>query len=538
MISNAGDFETLFAEAMQGWQLSRLYADLEGVMGKPLKPHEKACLRGLLCRYRPGEIASACAWTSGALRVELNKGLYRYIEILTENPLNSLRWEKVSEWLELKGYRINSPTATGARSSPKRAVIDWGNAPEINLFFSRTNDLQKLAHWVTNDRVRLLSVYGMGGIGKTALGVKLAERVCSHFEGLIWRSLRNAQPPQLLISDLLHQSGATVDSLLEFCRKGRNFIILDDFETVLQDGELVGGYRQGCAEYSKILQRLGTERHSSCLLIISREQPKEVSNLQGDDLPVRSYKLSGLEREGAIALLQSRGFVGSEAGLQIMVEQYRGNPAALKLVSGTIKEIFNGNVTEFLKQTGLALGDTLKTLLYQQFERLSNLEKNILYCMALKRRPVHLTELRQDAPIDDSGSDLIDALESLRWRSLIEKITEAEQILLQLEPVVMKYVQKKFVEEVNRELDNYWQTRKLSHLELLRKHPLLEDEAPEAIRAVQIRLILKPIKDRTMNLLAGENIDHLRDSISRYLAQLPPDRGYLETNLSLLGWWW
>lgn len=57
----------------------------------------------------PREIASACAWTAGALRVELNKGLYRYIESLTGNPVNSLRWEKVSEWLELKGYKLQTP---------------------------------------------------------------------------------------------------------------------------------------------------------------------------------------------------------------------------------------------------------------------------------------------------------------------------------------------------------------------------------------------------------------------------------------------
>ncbi|MFN3925911.1 MAG: NB-ARC domain-containing protein [Pseudanabaenaceae cyanobacterium] len=532
MVSSVDHFEALFREAERSWQLDQLYADLEKVAGKPLKSYEKACLRGLLCRFRPGEIANACVWSSGAMRVELNKGLYRYIEILTGNPLNSLRWEKVSEWLEAKGYRLQQALVT----SSMPAQIDWGNAPEVNLFFSRTRDLQLLEKWIVGDRTRLVAIYGMGGIGKTTLAVKLVERICGHFERVVWRSLKNAPPPNALITDLIQ--GNDLDTLLHYFRQGRHLFILDDFETVLQDGELVGAYRQGCQGYGELIQRLGTERHSSCGIILSREQPKEVASLQGDDLPVRAYKLSGLDLQGAIALLQSRGFRGSEAGLQIMIEQYRGNPAALKLVSGTIREIFNGDVTEFLKQTGLAIGDTLKALLYQQFERLSILEKDILYCISLKRRPVSLGELRSASIVEDSGSDLISALESLCWRSLIEKVTEGGQTLLQLEPVVLKYVQRKFVEEVNRELDEFLEHRQLGRLELLGKHPLVEDSASEAIRAVQIRLVLKPIKDRMHKLMARENMEDLSAVIGKYLGKLPAERGYLETNLSLLGWWY
>ncbi len=539
MLTSTDHWEGLFSMASQAWNLPQLYADLEAVAGKPLKPHEKAFLRGLLCRYRPGEIASACAWTSGALRVELNKGLYRYIETLTENPLNSLRWEKVSEWLELKGYKQTSyPSATQnlAQLVPQTKLIDWGTAPEVSLFFGRSEDLSKLAQWITGDRIRLLVIYGMGGVGKTALAVKLAERVCEDFASLHWRSLKNAQPPPLLIGELLRQHSADISAMVDFCKQARRLLVLDDFETVLQDGELVGLYRQGCQNYSELIHRIGSERHQSCLILISREQPKELSGLQGDDLPVRSYKLSGLKRQGAIALLQSRGFTGSEPGLAMMVEQYRGNPAALKIVAGTIQEIFDGNVNEFLKQTGLALGDTLRTLIYGQFERLSVMEKDILYCIALKRRPIGLTELRQDLCLENSGSDLIDALQSLSWRALIEKITDTGQVVLQLEPVVQKYVQKKFVEELIKELECLIQHQRVIHCPLLKKHPIVEDHAPEAIRAVQIRLILKPLKDQVQQLLlkCGNEPDPVMaivDSLSKQGAE----RGYWEANLALLG---
>jgi hypothetical protein len=533
MLTGTDHWDRLFATASQTWNLPKLYADLEAVAGKPLKPHEKACLRGLLCRYRPGEIASACAWTAGALRVELNKGLYRYIESLTGNPVNSLRWEKVSEWLELKGYKLQTP----APPTPT-PCIDWGTAPEISLFFGRTEDLSKLAQWITGDRIRLLVIYGMGGVGKTAFAVKLAERVCSDFASLHWRSLKNAQPLTLLIGEILRQQSADLSALVEFCKQSRRLLVLDDFETVLQDGELVGLYRQGYQPYGELIHRFGCERHQSCLIVISREQPKELCSLQGDDLPVRSHKLGGLKRQGAIALLQSRGFAGNEPGLAMLVEQYRGNPAALKIVAGTIKEIFDGNVNEFLKQTGLALGDTLRNLIYGQFERLSVLEKDIMYCLALKRCPTSLAELRQDLCLDSSGSDLIDALQSLTWRALIEKSTEQGQVVLQLEPVVQKYVQRKFVEELTRELEQLVQRKQVRYCPLLKKHPLVEDSAPEGIRAVQIRLVLKPIKDQVSQLLGNLGDKQVIQAIADDLTRYGGDRGYWETNLALLGLWY
>jgi hypothetical protein len=115
-------------------------------------------------------------------------------------------------------------------------------------------------------------------------------------------------------------------------------------------------------------------------------------------------------------------------------------------VAGTIQELFNGNVSEFLKQTALALGDVLRTLLYQQFERLSKLEKDVLYWLAIKHRPVSLSTLRSEMILQTSGSELINALESLRWRSLIEKVSEQDEVMFLLEPVVLNYATKSQVD--------------------------------------------------------------------------------------------
>jgi len=44
---------------------------------------------------------------------------------------------------------------------------------------------------------------GMGGIGKTALSVKLAEKISGEFEYVIWRSLRDAPLLKDLLTDII-----------------------------------------------------------------------------------------------------------------------------------------------------------------------------------------------------------------------------------------------------------------------------------------------------------------------------------------------
>ena len=209
-------------------------------------------------------------------------------------------------------------------------------------------------------------------------------------------------------------------------------------------------------------------------------------------------------------------------------------------MAGTIQELFNGNVSEFLKQTALALGDVLRTLLYQQFERLSNLEKDVLYWLAIKYRPVSLAMMRSEMNLQASGSELIDALESLRWRSLIEKVAEQGEVMFLLEPVVLKYVNRKFVEEVSKEISAIVVNQNLKSVSLLQSHILVEDHAPDSIRAIQIRLFLKPLKEKLAKAIAQNNmeIEALREALANASSHQLSDESYLEANLALIGLWW
>ena len=81
----------------------------------------------------------------------------------------------------------------------------------------------------------------------------------------------------------------------------------------------------------------------------------------------------------------------------------------------------------------------------------------------------------------------------------------------------------------------------LKSINLLQSHVLVEDHAPDSIRAMQIRLVLKPIKDKLTKAITQNNIE--LEALRKILAsqhQVQPTEGtsYTEVNLALIGLWW
>ncbi|GAB4208544.1 MAG: NB-ARC domain-containing protein [Coleofasciculaceae cyanobacterium] len=417
---------------------------------------------------------------------------------------------------------------------------DWGEATCVSVFYGRTEELTTLEQWIIRDRCRLVALLGMGGIGKTSLSVKFAQHVQDKFEYVIWRSLKDAPPVQSLLASLIQflsgdreteadlpaRVGDRISRLLDYLRQHRCLLVLDNAEAILRSGSRVGQYLEGYEGYGELLRRLGEVTHKSCLVLTSREKPKEVASLEGDALPVRSLRLNGLTEEEGRKIFAIKGLSGSESELRTLTERFAGNALVLKVVATTILDLFDGNISEFLKQDTVVFGD-IRDLLDQQFDRLSNLEKDIIYWLTINREPISLSELRWDFVAPVPQSQLLEALESLVRRSLVEKNSS----LFTLQPVVMEYVTHRLIEQVCREIVT-------QNLDLFRAYALLKAQAKDYVKNAQIRLILQPVINQLIIALKSKmSLENKLMNILKWRRETSPlEPGYIGGNaLNLLG---
>jgi hypothetical protein len=166
-------------------------------------------------------------------------------------------------------------------------------------------------------------------------------------------------------------------------------------ETILQAGNRAGQYRKGYEGYGRLVQRIGEAKHQSCLLLTSREKPKEIAYLEGDASAVRSRRLEGLQASDGREILKDKGLRGEEETWNALIDRYAGNPLTLKLAAQFIREVFDGEIAGLLKDAGMLFSD-IRDVLDQQFERLSELEQEIMYWLAIEREAVSLDGLQED----------------------------------------------------------------------------------------------------------------------------------------------
>jgi WD40 repeat protein len=433
----------------------------------------------------------------------------------------------------LKHYIRQHQEALSIATKSLNTLQDWGEAVDTEIFYGREQELETLSQWIDRDKCRLIAILGMGGIGKTTLSVRLAEQVQGEFAYLFWKSLRDAPPLDELLTRLLRflskentlladTTQGKISQLQECLRSARCLIVLDNFDALFQAGRQNGVYRPGYEDYEELLLRVGETRHQSCLMMTSREKPSAIMMLQGEGLPIREWRLLGLDPDAAHKLLEIKGVDDSEEALNRLIHCYQGNPLALKIASSSIESLFAGSVTDFLQQ-GTTAFNGIRHLLESQVERLSIVEQQVMYWLAINYEPASLNELQLDLVSSPATSVLLETLESLSGRSLIERTAEG----FTLQPVVMEYLIDRLIGQIVGELTTPTQPL------VLCQYALLKATARDYIRNSQSRLIVEPSVKGAIAILGSQPT--LIERLKQLLWQLKPQNahlsGYLVGNL-------
>ncbi len=430
-----------------------------------------------------------------------------------------------------KQNNITASSALSGRSSVSHA--DWGDAPDVPVFFGRLLELEILESWIIEDRCRCIAIVGMrgigktqlslklglGGIGKTDLSLQLAKGIQEQFEFIIWRSLLNAPPLCDLLADLIKVVSRQeqialsekicdrISCLIQYLKHHRCLLILDNAETLLQAGDPMGRYRGNYEDYGQLIKQVGEISHQSCLLLTSREKPHEIILMDGLNRPVRSLALRGLDIQAGKQIVTELGdFIASEENWQELICLYDGNPLALQLAGKHILEVFFGNIADFLRE-GKPVFQDLQELLSWHFKRLPLACREVLYWLAINREPTSLSQLREDLILSTAKAELSATLGVLQRKLPIEKLGE----FFTLQPVLMEYAIDQLVTLTCEEIINQC-------YDLLRNYALIKAQDKDYVRQAQIRLILQPVIDNLMLALGSSH--QLQQQLQKLLNKL------------------
>ncbi len=426
-----------------------------------------------------------------------------------------------------------TPVAHAGAEPAASPRVDWVGALDVSHFSGREVEVAELSQWIVQEHCRLIALLGMGGIGKSTLASLLGQRLTPRFEAVLWRSVRDAPSCEELVADCITFFSATppaafptsleqrINQLLARLQASRCLLVLDNLETLLASGDPEGGYLPGYEGYERLIGRLAESAHQSCVLVTSREKPREIEPLEGVRSPVRSLRLVGVDEQTARDLLSDKGLSGTPAEWQRLVAGYAGNPLALKIVAQAVSDLFGGDLDRFLHEEELVFNG-VRPVLRQQVGRLSALEHLLLTWLAVLREWTPLDTLAQVLHPRVLRAQLLEALEALRRRSLLER---GQQASFSLQSVVMEYLTDVLGERLAEEIV-------LGNPELVRRVALEHGQAKD-----YVRLLVHPLLERLRSELGADSLveAHLLRLLEQFRAEDTATQGYGPANaISLL----
>lgn len=331
---------------------------------------------------------------------------------------------------------MDRTVALGTHHSPAERPTNW--VPATTSFIGREEELSRLAGLLADESVRLVTLTGPGGIGKTRLSKETCGRMLRRFEGGCWfvdlSEIRDADGVANAVGDALgvrcsgEKDPARFVSGLLLYRKDM-LLVLDNFEQVLASAPATVGLwlREAPAARFLVTSRaplgLAGERQVD---LGPLPTPSEGVTDPGAFAGVRLFVERAREASPSFALDDSN--VGDVVRISRELE---GMPLALELAAARARIMGPAQIArrlgqkfQLLKSTRLDLSTRQRTLegaIEWSYDLLEAWERDAFLqaCFFRDGFTVDAAEAVLELSVHGDAPPVMDALQSLRDKSLL-----------------------------------------------------------------------------------------------------------------------
>ncbi|QFS42703.1 NB-ARC domain-containing protein [Nostoc sphaeroides] len=413
---------------------------------------------------------------------------------------------------------------------------DLSEAPPPISFYGRTQELAELQECLIQKGCRLVLIHGMGGVGKSALVRHLVDTIADKYNRLLWVSLESAPPFKKILNRLVQflskgeQEEGDIYQLMQYLHHQKCLIVLDAWE------EIMDNHSEDYTNYNVFVEKVAKESHKSSLFLLSRRKPDNIAILEGKF--VFSKKSLPLMKKDVKEFLSAEGLFGTDIELEKFSERYN-NPWILKRIIQSIHNVFNGDISPFINngEVTTVIDELTTGFLNQQFKRLSQAEINLIYWVGIRRNTALWNHLVQDSKHFITYQQLFETLNNLIERhSLISKNTEEVSLIYILEPIVLKYINERFIAENYAQINQIFINEIINGCELFITHGFITGyPKDEELNQEQMRRIVKPIEKMLLaNFRSQQQLENQLKKVLSLLEEKGLSQRYASQNISHL----
>jgi len=218
----------------------------------------------------------------------------------------------------------------------------------LTSLIGRNEEILAIGKLIREHHVRLLTIIGPGGVGKTRLALQAAKNLSDGFDDVFFVSLADIKDYNLVVPTIAQTlkipeiSGQTLmQQLIDFLANKKALLVLDNFEQVLNASPNIISLLMNCPNLSALVT-------SRIALQIDGEHEFPVPLLRTPDLPHELTTLDVLAKNESVNLFVERaqavspGFSITAENAKVIAEiciRLEGLPLAIELAATRVKSL-------------------------------------------------------------------------------------------------------------------------------------------------------------------------------------------------------